>query len=372
MSFANKWEENVRRVEPYVPGEQPKESGVIKLNTNENPYPPAPAVREILDSFDVSRMRLYPTPDADVLVEAIAERYGVKKSQIFVGVGSDDVISMAFMTFFGSDKPILFPNITYSFYDVWAEVYRIPYETKPLRSDMTIDPEDYKVPNGGIIFPNPNAPTGVFESVGMIEEIVKANPDSVVMIDEAYIDFGGESCLPLIEKYDNLLVTQTFSKSRSLAGGRLGFIMGAKDLIADLNTLRNASNPYNVNRMTAKAGIVTLRENTYFKNSCHAIQFNRRYTRTALEKLGFEVLPSSANFLFVRSDRIGGEELYLALKERGVLVRHFSDPKISDWNRVTIGTKVQMDIFLQKVEEIFKKQDEERAAEEAHKARRIR
>ena len=200
-----------------------------------------------------------------------------------------------------------------------------------------------------------------WRTVRKVEQIVRTNPDNIIIIDEAYVDFGARSAVPLLYRYDNLLITQTFSKSRSLAGGRLGFILGAKDLIADMNTLRNASNPYNINRMTAKAGIVTLRENTYFKNSCQAIQFNRRYTSRALEALGFEILPSSANFLFIRSERIGGEELYLRLKEKGVLIRHFSDPKISDWNRVTIGTKVQMDKFLAKVEEIFVEQDEEGA-----------
>ena len=222
------WENNVRKVIPYTPGEQPKEK-VIKLNTNENPYPPARSVRDILDNFDISDMRKYPPPNADILVNALAERYKLKPEQIFVGVGSDDVISMAFMTFFNSDKPILFPDITYSFYDVWADVYRIPYETKPLTADFRINPDDYKGENGGIIFPNPNAPTGVLESVDMIEDIIKANPDSVVIIDEAYIDFGGKSCIDLINKYDNLLVVQTFSKSRSMAGMRIGFAVETKN-----------------------------------------------------------------------------------------------------------------------------------------------
>ncbi len=353
MSFANKWEENVRRVEPYVPGEQPKESGVIKLNTNENPYPPAPAVREILDSFDVSRMRLYPTPDADVLVEAIAERYGVKKSQIFVGVGSDDVISMAFMTFFGSDKPILFPNITYSFYDVWAEVYRIPYETKPLRSDMTIDPEDYKVPNGGIIFPNPNAPTGVFESVGMIEEIVKANPDSVVMIDEAYIDFGGESCLPLIEKYDNLLVIQTYSKSRSMAGMRIGMAFGSEKLIKYMNDVKFSVNSYTMNTVTQLCGAASMKDEDYFRQSVQKIIDTRESSKERLAEMGFTFPDSKANFIFASPSKKSAGEVFTQLKKRKIYVRWWDKPVIRDYLRITVGTPEEMEKLFAALEEIL-------------------
>ena len=242
------WQSYVRKVEPYVPGEQPKDTKVIKLNTNENPYPPAPKVRQILDDFECGRMRLYPNPEAEVLVNAIAERNKLKPSQIFVGVGSDDVIAMAFLTFFGSEKPVIFPDITYSFYDVWASVYRIPYKTYPLNEDFTINPDDYKNENGGVVIANPNAPTGVFADVSIIEDIIKANQDSVVIVDEAYIDFGGESCLPLIEKYENLLVVQTYSKSRSMAGMRIGFAMGSEKLIKYMNDVKFAINSYKKGR----------------------------------------------------------------------------------------------------------------------------
>ena len=259
------WENNIRRVEPYVPGEQPKEKNIIKLNTNENPYPPSPKVSEALREFNTDRMKLYPDPGSAVLIDALAERYKVKPSRIFVGVGSDDVLSMAFMTFFNSDKPILFPDITYSFYDVWAEVYRVPYKRIPLDSSFRINPSDYMNDNGGIIFPNPNAPTGVFESVSVIEEIVKANPQSVVIIDEAYIDFGGQSCLPLVDKYDNLLVVQTFSKSRSMAGMRIGFAVGNERLIKYLNDVKFSVNSYTMNHITQICGAAAVEDEEYFR-----------------------------------------------------------------------------------------------------------
>ena len=347
-------------LEPYVPGEQPQDMSYVKLNTNESPFDPpkevVPVIREAARSI-----RLYSDPESAELRQAIADYYGLEPENVMATNGSDEALNYAFMAFCDEEHPIVFPEITYGFYPVIAKLNNIPYETISLREDYTIDVREYEGINKNICIANPNAPTGIALSLEEVEQIVRTNPDNIIIIDEAYVDFGARSAVPLLYRYDNLLVTQTFSKSRSLAGGRLGFILGAKDLIADMNTLRNASNPYNINRMTAKAGIVTLRENTYFRNSCQAIQFNRRYTSRALAALGFEILPSSANFLFVRSDRIGGEELYRKLKEKGVLIRHFSDPKISDWNRVTIGTKVQMDIFLAKVEEIFVEQDEEGA-----------
>ena len=262
--MASSWENNVRRVVPYTPGEQPKDSGIIKLNTNENPYPPSPKVLEALKAFDYKRMKLYPDTNTAPIAEALSEFYGVKPEQIFVGVGSDDVLSIAFLTFFNSDKPVLFPDITYSFYDVWADVYRIPYVTKPLTDDFKINPEDYKGENGGIIFPNPNAPTGVEESLDMIEDIVKANPNSVVIIDEAYIDFGGKSCLPLTEKYENLLVVQTFSKSRSMAGMRIGFAMGNEKLIKYMNDVKFSINSYTMNSVTQVCGAEAVKDKEYF------------------------------------------------------------------------------------------------------------
>lgn len=279
------WENNIRRVEPYVPGEQPKEKNIIKLNTNENPYPPSPKVSEALREFNTDRMKLYPDPDSAVLIDALAERYKVKPSRIFVGVGSDDVLSMAFMTFFNSDKPILFPDITYSFYDVWAEVYRVPYKRIPLDSSFRINPSDYMNDNGGIIFPNPNAPTGVFESVSVIEEIVKANPQSVVIIDEAYIDFGGQSCLPLVDKYDNLLVVQTFSKSRSMAGMRIGFAVGNERLIEYLNDVKFSVNSYTMNHITQICGAAAVEDEEYFRVTVNKIIAAREKPRPDFQSL---------------------------------------------------------------------------------------
>lgn len=349
----NKWESYVRRVVPYVPGEQPQESGVIKLNTNENPYPPAPGVRRILDDFDCGRMRLYPDPDASVLVDAIAENYGLKRGNVFVGVGSDDVLAMAFMTFFGSDKPILFPDITYSFYDVWADIYRIPYEVKPLRSDFTINPEDYKCPNGGIVIANPNAPTGVLAGVDMLEDIIRANPDSVVIIDEAYIDFGGESCLSLIDKYENLLVVQTFSKSRSMAGMRIGFAMGSEKLIGYMNDVKFSINSYTMNTVTQLCGAEAVRDKKYFTDTVNKIIETRESSKKRLSELGFTFTDSMSNFIFGSPQKKPAQYVFEELKKRHIYVRYWNKPIIRDYLRITVGTPEEMEKLFAALEEII-------------------
>lgn len=349
----NKWEDNVRRVVPYVPGEQPKDTDVIKLNTNENPYPPAPEVQKILADFNASDLRLYPDPDSSVLTEAIADFYGVRPSQVFVGVGSDDVISMAYITFFNSDKPILFPDITYSFYDVWAEVYRIPYERVSLRENFSIAPEDYKRENGGIIFPNPNAPTGVFEPVEKVEAIAAANPDSVVIVDEAYIDFGGESCLPLIEKYDNLLVVQTFSKSRSMAGIRIGYAIGSEKLIRYMNDVKFSVNSYTMNRITQLCGAAAVRDREYFEESVKKIINTREEAKKRLSELGFTFPDSQSNFIFASPTKKSAGEVFAELKKRKIFVRWWDKPIIRDYLRITVGTDEEMDKLYAALKEII-------------------
>lgn len=349
------WENNVRKIVPYTPGEQPKEKNIIKLNTNENPYPPSPEVNEALKGIKYSDLRLYPDPEASELVKAIADVYGVKKSEVFVGVGSDDVLSVAFLSFFNSEKPILFPNITYSFYDVWAEVYGITYETVPLKNDLAIEPRDYVRENGGIVFPNPNAPTGLLMSVDEIEMIVRANPGSVVIIDEAYIDFGGTSCLPLIKKYDNLLVVQTFSKSRSMAGMRIGFAIGNEKLIKYMNDVKFSINSYTMNRVTIACGAAAVRDTQYYKDTCAKIIKTREHTKKALIRLGFEVPDSKANFVFVKHKSASAKEIFEELKKRGIYVRYWDKPIIKDYLRITIGTSSDMLKLLDALEEILGK-----------------
>lgn len=346
------WESNVRRVEPYVPGEQPKENDIIKLNTNENPYPPSPNAVKALEHFDTNKMRLYPDPDSQILVETLAETYGLKSSQIFVGVGSDDVLSMAFMTFFNSDKPVLFPDITYSFYDVWADVYRIPYKQIPLDENFRINPDDYCCENGGIIFPNPNAPTGVLEGLSMIEKIIKSNPDSIVIIDEAYIDFGGESCLPLIEKYDNLLVVQTFSKSRSMAGMRIGFAMGNEKLIKYMNDVKFSVNSYTMNPVTQICGAESVKDEVYFKKTVDKIIATREDAKIKLKNLGFNFPDSKSNFIFASHNTKPANEIFEELKKRKIFVRYWNKPRISNYLRITVGTPEEMTSLLNALEEI--------------------
>lgn len=341
-----KWEKNVRKVVPYVPGEQPNKPNMIKLNTNECPYPPAPGVQRAIEGMHSEDFRLYPDPGAEVLVQGLAEYYGLKKEQVFVGVGSDDVLSMAFLTFFNGDRPILFPDITYSFYDVWAELYRIPYETCALDEDFRIRPEDYRRANGGVIFPNPNAPTGVYEPLELVEEIVRANRDVVVIVDEAYIDFGGKSALPLIEKYDNLLVVQTFSKSRAMAGMRIGFAMGSEKLIGYLKDAKFSFNSYTMNRPTLTLGIEALKDRTYFEEITGKIVATRERVKGELRALGFTFPDSQTNFIFASHPQIPAQELFRALKERDIYVRYWNKPRISNSLRITVGTDEEMDILL--------------------------
>ncbi len=349
----NKWESYVRRVVPYTPGEQPQVTDVVKLNTNENPYPPSPSVRAILEDFEYGKMRLYPDPDSSVLVKAIAERYSVKPSQVFAGVGSDDVLSVAFMTFFGSDKPILFPNITYSFYDVWADVYRIPYKQIPLNSDFTINKEDYLTENGGIVIANPNAPTGVMESIENIEYIVKNNPDSVVIIDEAYVDFGGESCLSLVEKYENVLVVQTYSKSRSMAGMRIGFAIGSEKLIKYMNDVKFSINSYTMNPITQLCGAESMADEKYFRETVDKIIATRERSKARLTGLGFVFPDSKTNFIFASPQKKSAQYIFEKLKKRNIFVRYWNKPIICDYLRISIGTDEEMDRLFNALEEII-------------------
>ena len=337
------WRENVRKVVPYVPGEQPNKPGMIKLNTNENPYPPAPGVKRVLDEFQADSLRLYPDPAVTDLVECLADYYGVGKDQVFVGVGSDDVLAMAFMTFFNSEKPILFPDISYSFYSVWAEEFKIPYKRPALDENFKLVKEDYYQENGGVIFPNPNAPTAIYEPLETIEDILQHNKDVVVIVDEAYIDFGGQSALPLIEKYENLLVVQTFSKSRSMAGMRIGFAIGNPELIKYLNDVKYSFNSYTMNRTAICCGVEAVRDDTYFKETTAKIIETREWAKEELTQLGFTFPESQANFIFAAHESVPAKEIFAALREANIYVRYFNAPRISNYLRITIGTRGEME-----------------------------
>lgn len=348
-----KWEENVRRVTPYTPGEQPQKNGVIKLNTNENPYPPAPGVARAAAAMDVEKLRLYPAfPEKTELAKELAAYYHIGTDQIFIGVGSDDVLAMAFMTFFQSDRPVFFPDITYSFYDVWADVYKIPYERKPLDGDFQIRTEDYRQKNGGVIFPNPNAPTGILMPLDRVEEIVSANRDVVVIVDEAYIDFGGTSALPLIEKYDNLLVVQTFSKSRSMAGMRIGYAMGQPKLISCLNDVKYAVNSYTMNMTALELGVEAVRDTAYFEECCNKIKETRAQAERELTRLGFVFPKSYANFIFASHKSVPAREIFERLKENDIYVRWWDKERIDNYLRITIGTKEQMEALYRALSQI--------------------
>ena len=350
------WEKNIRKVVPYTPGEQPKKSQIIKLNTNENPYPPAPGVKEALEHFHTDDLRLYPDPVVTNLVDGIAQFYQVDPSQVFVGVGSDDVLAMIFMTFFNSKKPILFPDITYSFYDVWADMLRIPYEQIPLDEDFKICPKDYSRENGGVIFPNPNAPTGELMDLAQIEEIIQANPDVIVVVDEAYIDFGGVSALPLIDKYDNVIVVQTFSKSRSMAGSRIGFAISNPTLIKYLNDVKYSFNSYTMDTITIAAGTAAMRDLAYFEMTRDKIIQTREWTKQELKRLGFVFGDSKSNFIFAMHPDVSGVALFEALREHDIFVRHFSNPaRINEYLRITIGTDEQMKTFIAFLEDYLNK-----------------
>ena len=338
------WEANIRRVTPYVPGEQPKSKDVIKLNTNENPYPPSPKVKEAL--LNVDELRKYPDPNVYDLRKALADYHKIDINRMFVGVGSDDVLANIFITFFNGDKPVLFPDITYSFYDVWASLYNIPFEQPKLDDNFRIVKEDYYKPNGGIVIANPNAPTAIAEPMSFIEDIVKNNQESVVVVDEAYVDFGGESALPLIDKYDNLLVVRTFSKSRSLAGMRIGYVMGHEDLIAALNDVKQSINSYTMTKASINVGVASVLDDDYFREYVSKIINTRESFSKEMRELGFTFADSSANFIFAKHNKAKAADIYNAAKDKGIFVRYFNKPRIDNYLRITIGTDEEMDKFL--------------------------
>ncbi|MBE5817709.1 MAG: histidinol-phosphate transaminase [Clostridiales bacterium] len=346
--FSHKYD----KLKAYVPGEQPRDMQYVKLNTNESPYPPSQSVIDAAKQ-QAGLLNLYSDPEITSLTEQISKIYGVSRSNVICTNGSDEALNFAFMAFCDQDRPIAFPDITYGFYPVFAELNNIPYEEIPLCDDFTINVDDYCSCGKNVVIANPNAPTGIALSLDKIERIIASNPDNIVIIDEAYVDFGSDSAVSLINKYSNLIVVQTFSKSRSMAGARLGFAIANEELIRDMNTLRFSTNPYNVNRMTMACGVAALVDNDYYMENCKQIIKTRESTKAKLIDLGFEVLDSSTNFLFVKNKSISGERFYKELKARGVLVRHFSKDKITEYNRVTIGTPEQMECFINVTKEIL-------------------
>ena len=346
------WEKNIRKVEPYVPGEQPKDKDIIKLNTNENPYPPAPHVKEVLESIRTEDFRKYPDPAADMLISAISENYGVDKNMIFTGVGSDDVLSMIFLTFFNSDRPVLFPDITYSFYSVWADVYRIKYETPLLDENFNIRAEDYYKPNGGVVIANPNAPTGIYRNLDFIKDILEHNRDVIVVVDEAYIDFAGQSAVSLLKDYDNLIVVQTFSKSKSLAGMRIGMAFANPELIKALNDVKYSVNSYTMNMTSIKYGVASINDKAYFEECVDKIITTREKAKKSLSELGFTFPDSKANFIFAAHKSVPAKEIFEKLKEKKIFVRYFNQPGIDNYLRITVGTDEQMDKLMEALSEI--------------------
>ncbi|HWT76009.1 MAG TPA: histidinol-phosphate transaminase [Mobilitalea sp.] len=352
------WEKNIRTVIPYVPGEQPNKKGMVKLNTNENPYPPAPGVQKVLRGMDTDVLRLYPDPTIKLLVEELAHFYHLGDDQVFVGVGSDDVLAIAFLTFFNSKKPILFPDITYSFYPVWCDLFRLPYETKALDANFRMVKEDYYKENGGVVIANPNAPTSIYEETSVIEDIVVHNQDSVVIVDEAYIDFAGASALELISKYENLLIVQTFSKSRSMAGMRIGYAMGNPALIKALNDVKYSFNSYTLNQTSIIAGVEAVKDVQYFEECNKKIIETRQKVGESLKKLGFSFPVSGTNFLFAAHAAIPVKEIFEALRSNNIYVRYFNLPRINNYLRITIGNEEEMNklfVFLQNYVEEYQK-----------------
>lgn len=349
------WTENLRKIDPYVPGEQSRDKDIIKLNANENPYPPSPKAVEVIKNFNADRLRLYPDANALSLKQALADYYGVEVKNIFLGNGSDDVIAVAFQALFNSDLPIAYPDLTYSFYPVWCSLFNIPYKTYPVGDDFRINPRDYKEKNGGVVIPNPNAPTSIGEGTDFVEKIMEYNPDSVVIIDEAYVDFGGVSSVPLTKKYENLLVTGTFSKSRSLAGLRIGFAIGSERLVSVLEAVKNSYNSYTVDALSIEVGRASVLDDEYFKSTCNKIISTRNRLTEELRQMGFSVLDSSANFIFVTRDDLSMKDMFEYLKSKKIFIRYFSLPRIDNYVRISIGTDSETDALLKEIKEYIKK-----------------
>ena len=344
--------ESLKALQPYVPGEQPQDMQYIKLNTNESPFPPSPKAVAAISGEEVSRLYLYSDPDCKALIAAIAKRYGLRQDQVTVGNGSDEVLWFALRAFCDEKTPLAYNDITYGCYKTWCSMLNVPSRVLPLQEDYSVDLSLYRNLDATIMITNPNAPTGLCLPVGQIENVLRDNPDHVVIVDEAYVDFGGESCVKLIDKYENLLVVQTCSKSRSLAGARLGFAMGNAELIADLNRIKFSFNPYNVNRLTCLVGIAAMEDEDYFRNCTQTVARNRDKTAEALKAMGFSLTDSKANFLFARSSRISGGDLYRKLKEKGILVRHFDKTRLEDRLRITVGSEEQMEALLNALREL--------------------